>query len=400
MAEGVSAVTVGYAEMYRNSSRGRNMSPAIQVTSRPELASRERIDVLDGLRGVLSLYVCFYHLTNSFPLLVDWFGTHAPILRNGWFAVDVFFVLSGFVMSYVYQSTFRTRATWADFKFYFVSRFARLYPVHLLTFLILFVAVTPFVAGSALFNDYAGRFSWIAAIANVFMLHGPWIDHRTWDYPSWSISAEMHVYLLLPLLARFFLTKTFALIAMIGCVIGALLIYLFGGNSEIFPTNGLLVLPRAGFLFVAGMASYTLRDTAAGIGNAAVLAVLAMLFLLLSFESIAPYAVLLTPLLVVGTLGNNLLHKTLVYPWALHLGRISYSVYMIHAVVQILIVDRLRHVLGTQESLITAVLVLIAAVIVSVVAAELLNRYVEVPGREKLRRFLLPKRAVVSLGSR
>jgi peptidoglycan/LPS O-acetylase OafA/YrhL len=299
-------------------------------------------------------------------------------------------------MSYVYQRTFSAGVTWIDFKTYLISRFARLYPVHVLTFLMVFLAVTPLVAGSPLFDDYAGRFSWIAAVANVFMLHGPWIDHRTWNYPSWSISAEMHVYLLLPLLTRIMLTKAYAAVALGVCVPGALLIYLSGIGYETFPTNGIAVLLRAGCLFVAGMAAYTLKDSAAYVGNVTALGILTVLFSLLSFENAAPFAVLLTPFLVIGTLGSNFLNWVLIHPWALYLGRISYSVYMIHAVVQILFVDRIRNIVGTQTSMVAATLLLVFAIMVSIVAADLLNRYVEVPGREKLRRLLLSRKTGVS----
>ncbi|HRE35527.1 MAG TPA: acyltransferase family protein, partial [Sphingopyxis terrae] len=94
-----------------------------------------RLKQLDGVRGLAACAVAFgYHSKILFERAVfedGWGGPVAAWLRdNGWTAVDLFFLLSGFVFAHVYrfgESLQSTRAL-ADFT---VARIARLYPLHL-----------------------------------------------------------------------------------------------------------------------------------------------------------------------------------------------------------------------------------------------------------------------------
>lgn len=60
---------------------------------------KPRFDILDGLRGVAALMVVIFHLSEAF--------SYDPVykhLNHGFLAVDFFFVLSGFVVSYAYDA--------------------------------------------------------------------------------------------------------------------------------------------------------------------------------------------------------------------------------------------------------------------------------------------------------
>ena len=146
-----------------------------------------------ALRALAALWVVAYH-----------FGIHFKIsfpghwIHFGFLGVDVFFMLSGAVLYYVYaQSLAVGEFSYRDFLW---KRFARIYPVHLVSLLIalvIFVALP--LVGVGKFPDYdiAG-----ALFVNLALLQS-WnlTPVLTLNYPSWSISAEFFAYLLYPVLA-------------------------------------------------------------------------------------------------------------------------------------------------------------------------------------------------------
>jgi peptidoglycan/LPS O-acetylase OafA/YrhL len=111
------------------------------------------------------------------------------LIREGYLAVGMFFVLSGFVLSRSYGQTL-----WdiSRFRRYGWARIARVYPVYLLSILIL----APFIAGST-----APGKRWL--IANYFLLLQGWTGKLPvhWNTPAWSLSCEIFFYLCFPLLA-------------------------------------------------------------------------------------------------------------------------------------------------------------------------------------------------------
>lgn len=97
----------------------------------PPAQTLPRVTSIDCLRGVAALGVVIWHFQFFFhgrPL----FALLLPLYTNGQLAVDTFFVISGFVLSYVYAERVRSAA---GFRFYVVKRIARLYPLHLVSLL-------------------------------------------------------------------------------------------------------------------------------------------------------------------------------------------------------------------------------------------------------------------------
>ena len=143
-----------------------------------------RFAVLDIFRGLFASLLFCFHL-NAFlptPLLNNSFITNTDVF------VDLFFVLSGFVISYVYQSI----ATGADLLRFYKKRLRRLYPLHLLM-LIVFVGLElgkgGVLPGS---NNLTSFFSSLFLLNSIKM---PGVTGESWNYPSWSISAEVLSYL-------------------------------------------------------------------------------------------------------------------------------------------------------------------------------------------------------------
>jgi len=177
----------------------------------------------------------------------------------------------------------------------------------------------------------------------------------------------------------------------IGAVI-PLLLYLSPYEVDQYPTNGAVVLMRVLPLFVVGMALHLvwshLRHLPAALAAAVVVATL----VLLSIPAAAPYAVLLVPLLVLSALCTPWLQRWLSRASLLWLGKISYSLYMTHALVALLLSVGLRHLhrwqgadflLGVAASL----LIWLMGALLSLGVGWATWKWVEVPGRSYLMRY-------------
>lgn len=171
--------------------------------SRSEARAYPMIDTLTGLRAYAALWVLSSHLfvgqayDVGFGTRLD-LGPFAYLAYRGAWGVDVFFVLSGFVMMHVYESRFAGGVRLREAARFLGLRLGRIYPLH--------VAVLALMA-----VGYAsGRLPWDrhpfevgALVANLLLVHcWGFQDVLVWNRPSWSISAEWFAYLLFPLMAR------------------------------------------------------------------------------------------------------------------------------------------------------------------------------------------------------
>lgn len=153
---------------------------------------RTRYRALDGWRGLAALMVAFYH-----------FGVYShlqqlSVVRVSFLFVDFFFVLSGFVVAHAYADMLlREKPAWISFV---LRRLGRLWPLHLAV-LSMFLALELSKVATGVFIDglgegaFSGRYSVVSFWANVFLIHDfGFFDHLTWNFPSWSISAEFWIY--------------------------------------------------------------------------------------------------------------------------------------------------------------------------------------------------------------
>jgi peptidoglycan/LPS O-acetylase OafA/YrhL len=121
------------------------------------------------------------------------------LIHWGWLAVDLFFILSGFIMMHVHGEEFRSFSMERARRF-LALRFIRIYPAHAIVLLLhvplYFVAVA---LGMHLNQD---AFSTRAFVLSAFMLNGwGFPGSEGWNVPSWSVSSEWFAYLMFPVLA-------------------------------------------------------------------------------------------------------------------------------------------------------------------------------------------------------
>ena len=143
----------------------------------------DRFLALDSWRGICACLVALYHL-NAVSHLAS-FG----LIRASYLFVDFFFVLSGFVIAANYRDRLAEGFGVGRFM---MLRFGRVYPLH-------FAMILPFIFIDAA-KDGIGPQLWRAVGTNVLMIHGLGVNEALWlNFPSWSISTEFAAYVLFAL---------------------------------------------------------------------------------------------------------------------------------------------------------------------------------------------------------
>jgi peptidoglycan/LPS O-acetylase OafA/YrhL len=157
--------------------------------------SHKYITNLTPLRGLAALWVAIFHFQVVIAKFVYPWQTH--LIEKGYLMVDLFFIMSGFIIYHVYGSNFERSINVQNLGQFMTARFARIYPMHFFT-----LSLT--VCWVALVRGWSPVFSLKAIPANVFLLHSfGFLGIYTWNVPSWSISAEWWSYLVFPILAVF-----------------------------------------------------------------------------------------------------------------------------------------------------------------------------------------------------
>jgi len=284
-----------------------------------------KIDALESLRGIAALLVVFFHMPKWHPMLDN------ALFNNAYLMVELFFVLSGFVIFTAYGDSLRTGREVLRFQW---LRFARLYPVHLL-FLLVFLAfeVVKAVAlsrpgmeaNSAAFAENDLR----AFVENLLLLNGALPDRPfTFNYPAWSISVEFWTYLIYALVILWLRPWRIAALALLAG--GALLLLALG------TTGGFDNLLKCIAGFALGCLLAIWRRTGVSLQGWTPLAAMAALigYLLLKPPHeqdlwVFPLSVLLVLTVTAAEEGwstRQLRARGLVW-----LGTISYALYMAHA---------------------------------------------------------------------
>ena len=278
--------------------------------------STDRIVALDGLRGVAALLVAFYHFT----------FTRTP--SHGYLAVDLFFMLSGFVLAAVYEERFRAGMTFGEFM---TKRLARLYPVYLAGVLIAF-AMAPAHLG-------LGDATRALALNLVFLPDiGAPATHFYWlDPPTWSLSLEMMINVVVGLGAWRLSTRALGVVVLIGLALYLRAALAFGpqvGNRE--GLDYVAGWARLLFGFPLGWLIWRLRDRlkalASGWASYAALAVLVLAFCAPGDVAAIVTTILIFPLaltlIALGPQPSGRLAKA-----AAIAGALSYPLYVVHMMV-------------------------------------------------------------------
>jgi peptidoglycan/LPS O-acetylase OafA/YrhL len=293
------------------------------VESVPTRTRYATMPALTGLRGVAAIWVVLFHLF--------WPGVD-PVTRAGYLGVDIFFILSGFVLTHVYfrKEELLTRPGYLRFL---LTRLARIYPLHLVTLIFLLVAIVA-LPGFA-HNFGPGSFNLTAFIANLFLIQN-WGPHPLlgWNRPTWSLSAEWFAYLLFPLyvlLLRKLEHCSVSLILATVCLVATPATTMLIGNHDLSGV-GVAGMLRMGGEFSAGCFLY--HAFASGFRLSHVTGYVLAIATLLALDSSLPIQglslVSFAATILLCAQNDNLVSKILSIRAVVYLGEISYSVYLLH----------------------------------------------------------------------
>ncbi|MBP7703714.1 MAG: acyltransferase [Caulobacter sp.] len=339
---------------------------------------------LTSLRIVAALWVLAYHFRDHLGLDVDRLG----FVAKGYLGVDLFFILSGFILSHVYLGQLEAKRF--NYGSFLWARLSRIYPVHVVT---LAATVAIWLAAlklGATFDPVA--FDPKVLPQHLLLIHA-WGTTPTvqWNFPSWSISAEWFAYLLFPVIA-------FLVVALRRATGVAVLLAVaaFAAMFWLVESNGLPLpeVTRLGFIrivpsFLLGAALYQLgRHTRASRSGALIGATLAAIWIVVATSLRLSDAVVWPALgLLVYALAEaskTASRGVLGAAWLVYLGEVSYAVYMTHLPVDIAYFQVLERVApGTSGAIAWAAWVGVFGVILAVSIA--VYHLVERPARSWMR---------------
>jgi peptidoglycan/LPS O-acetylase OafA/YrhL len=316
-------------------------------------AQEARLDALTSLRFIAAAMIVISHTVGYFYLDPHEVVKNLPLAQG----VSFFFVLSGFILTYVYQDLSGLKAT----LHFLAARIARVYPVYIITAIVAF-AIFP---GSMVAKKPLGMLE--TAATQLFMVHG-WIPERFFYFsinsPSWSISTEFFFYLAFPLLVlnirKNWIVKL-AILALlpVSLIVASQICHLPTlGEAEQVSTHGLLYINPLSriFEFYLGMLTCLVvsrlkqrepdRAVTTFVELAAVALIVAVIMnieplmfksgLTTKFPTLSLYLKycgnMLGYVLLIGavSLERGLVAQIMRAPLLVFLGEVSYSVYLIH----------------------------------------------------------------------
>ncbi len=302
------------------------------------------IDSLTPMRGLAALWVMLFHIDVS--LFYRDMGALLPrdqtgLLSHGYLWVDFFFILSGFIMAHVFGDQLARPGKFGHTLDYLWARLARIYPLHLfcLALVVVIALVYPLIIPNVRDGSWETFMAWKAIPSNLLMTHAMNQHvYLSWDIVSWSIGAEWWTYVLtVPVLIWLHRAPVW-----IG---GMVMAAGFAGLVALvyaLPDKTLDITFNYGFVrclceFVIGLGLYRLYRAGRAKNlahDAVVIVLLAVIVGVFHFRLNDLIIVPVFALLILSVSANSgHFHRVLQMRPLQYLGRISYSLYLVHGVV-------------------------------------------------------------------
>lgn len=357
---------------------------------------------IDGLRALAVLSVLVYHL-------------HGPWLPGGFVGVDVFFVISGFVVSASIAS-FKGQGLWQFLGYFYARRIRRIFPALIVCLLLTSLASALFIPSIWLseVNQRTGIYAFFGLSNFILAQTGrdyfaPTTEFNPFTH-TWSLAVEEQFYLVFPFLFLAWLSgpRGRKLSMFLFAITAAASMALAGWQSQASPTQAYFLTPARFWELAAGVLLYQLlsklpeRTASDRYGWLYALAAsLSLIAVLLAFIVSTPQRFPMPGALlaVVGTLGIlgvlyhhsglRRLHGLLGSRPLVAVGKISYSLYLWHWPIFVLF----RWTVGLETPIQRSIAVTLAFVL-----ATASYRWIETPVRHAAFMRLFPQPAVIACG--
>jgi peptidoglycan/LPS O-acetylase OafA/YrhL len=191
----------------------------------------DRIAVVNGLRGLAIIGVLFQHIGLGWAMSVTGgdLAVLRPLFSNGWTGVNLFFILSGYVLFLPYAARRRSMVTPADVWHFYRSRFLRLMPLYYFAGVVLLV-----LAGAVL---HAEAFRGLAIdLATVRFVLMPYHFGVAINFPLWSIGVEILFSVLFPVVV-FAVLRIGLMPTLVAALVAALAARIEGRLWDVHPTG-------------------------------------------------------------------------------------------------------------------------------------------------------------------
>ena len=339
------------------------------------------IRFLDSARGIAAIMVFVHHFMDM-KYKGNLKSRYFELIFNGNEAVSFFFVLSGFILSYKYIVL---RQPLNIYKFY-ISRFFRLWPSFAVIIIMMYAYV--YMRDNNLKLSYAiNKFT--------FEQNKFWEElllirfHNSVYYPGWTLTIEMIGSLFIP----FFIIIAIKDARLIICLI---LVFLLGVGQNFFYSIhfllGVLIscnytkINKNNFkkyywfkfryiILVIAIFAWNFRFLSSIISFSPIYLYFAQLFGVDAFH----YSGMASAIFIIAILYSKKLQKILEMKLFLYIGKISYSIYLVHILCAFYIYNYFEHLIPSKNSNIVVASMILGYCVLTLILASLMHYFIELP---------------------
>lgn len=296
---------------------------------------------LDSLRGIAIALVMLSHYTWAYDFHFGTLGEHFFSFPYGDFGVQIFFMISGFVI-------FMTLDHTKNLTQFVISRFARLYPTYWICILITVIVISFFPVPTL------GNYSILQFLANLTMIQG-YLQIAHIDQVYWSLGVELMFYVLMGIV---FYLKKLNKIEVISLFWLALVVLKLIFDFPFEKYFKVLLILESAPLFIAGMMFYKIKFKESSLLNHIIIIISLVIFFfnmhfqLLERSNQVDEGILNYILIIFAFILFYLMIyfdiKILKNKYLLFLGYISYPLYLLHNVIGYAIIYRVKQLSNNQ----------------------------------------------------